>query len=176
MHVSSQEPPVVRSFAHKLYLAVASLILIGIVSEGLLIGPSLFADTTWGRKAHAILGAVIFLLTLLLPLVGRLSRLSGRMILLSAVLFVLALIQVASADLGRRVSLLAALHPANAMLMVGLTVVLLIQGWQLMRESRGEMKPSLGKPPRNVAERTRSAIMNTAPFAHTETTGANPHR
>ncbi len=136
MHVSSGETPVVRIFAHKLYLAVASLILLGIVIEGLLIGPSLFADTTWGRKAHALLGGVIFLLTLLLPLVGKLSRLSGKMILLSAVLFVLALIQVASADLGRRVPLLAALHPANAMLMVGLTVLLLIQGWHLRRESR----------------------------------------
>ena len=48
MHVSSQEPPVVRSFAHKLYLAGASLILIGIVSEGVLIGPSLFADAYLG--------------------------------------------------------------------------------------------------------------------------------
>jgi hypothetical protein len=141
MHVSSQEPPVARSFAQKLYLGVASLILIGIVIEGLLIGPSLFAATTWGRAIHAVLGAVLFLLTLLLPVAGRLSRLPGRVILLSAVLFVLALLEVTSAALGKRTPFLAALHPANALLMVGLTVVLLIQGWQLMRERRGEMKP-----------------------------------
>jgi cytochrome bd-type quinol oxidase subunit 1 len=84
---------------------------------------------------------VLFLLTLLLPVAGRLSRLPGRVILLSAVLFVLALLEVTSAALGKRTPFLAALHPANALLMVGLTVVLLIQGWQLMRERRGEMKP-----------------------------------
>ena len=78
MHDSSQEPPVARSFVHKLYLAVVSLILLGIVSEGVLIGPSLFADTHWGRAIHGDLGAVLFLLTLLLPVVGRLARLPGR--------------------------------------------------------------------------------------------------
>jgi hypothetical protein len=124
MHVSSQE-----------------LILIGIVSEGLLIGPSLFADTTWGRAAHIALGALLFLLTLLLPVAALLARLSGRMIISSAGLFVLTLIEVMSAALGRSAPLLAALHPANAMLMFGLTVVLLIQGWQLMRQRRGKMKP-----------------------------------
>ena len=40
MHVSSQGPPVARRWAQKLYLVVASLILVGVVSEGLLIGPS----------------------------------------------------------------------------------------------------------------------------------------
>ena len=58
------------------------------------------------------------------------------MIILSAVLFVLVLIEVISAVLGRRAPFLAALHPANALLMVGLTVLLLMQGWQLMREKR----------------------------------------
>jgi hypothetical protein len=138
MHVSSGEPPVARSFTHKLYLAVASLILLGIVSEGLLIGPSLFADTHWGRAVHSDLGAGLLLLTLLLPVVARLARLSGRMMLLSAGLFVLALIQATSGALGRRTPVLAALHPATALLMTGLTALLLMQGWQLMRESRGE--------------------------------------
>ncbi len=146
MHVSSGEPPVARSFAHKLYLAVASLILLGIVSEGVLIGPSLFADTHWGRAVHSDLGAVLFLLTLLLPVVGRLARLSGRVILLSVMLCVLALIQVTSAALGRRSPVLAALHPANALLMVALTVLLLMQGWHLMRQKSDEMKTRGGPP------------------------------
>jgi len=146
MHVSSGEPPVARSFAHKLYLAVASLILLGIVSEGVLIGPSLFADTHWGRAVHSDLGAVLFLLTLLLPVVGRLARLSGRVILLSVMLCVLALIQVTSAALGRRSPVLAALHPANALLMVTLTVLLLMQGWHLMRQKSDEMKTRGGPP------------------------------
>lgn len=155
MHISSQGPRVARRWAHKLYLVVASLILVGIVSEGVLIGPSLFAATRWGRAIHGDLGALLFLLTLLLPVAARLSRLSGRVILLSGVLCVLTLIEMASAALGRRTPLSAALHPANALLMAGLTMLLLIQGWHLMRERRREMKPSEGKPPRTVAERTR---------------------
>ncbi len=137
MHVSSQGTPAARSFAQKLYLGVASLILAGIVSEGVFIGPSLFADTSWGRAVHAVLGVLLLLLTLLLPVAARLSRLSGRMILLCAVLCVLTLLEVTSAVLGRK----AAFHPANALLMVSLTVVLLMQGWHMMRERGREMKP-----------------------------------
>lgn len=94
----------------------------------MLIGPSLFAATSWGRATYIVLGAVLFGLSLLLPGAGLLARLASRMIILSAVLCVLALIEGTSAALGRRVPLLAALHPATAMLMVGLTVVLLMQG------------------------------------------------
>lgn len=139
MCVSSQGIPVARRWAQNLYLAVASLILIGIVSEGVFIGPSLFAATRWGRAVHGDLGVLLLLLTLLLPVAGRLSRLPSRVTLLSSVLCVLTLLEVTSAVLARRSPLLAALHPANAMLMVGLTVVLLMQAWQ--RRSR---KP-LGK-------------------------------
>ncbi len=133
MHVSSGGPSVVRRIAHQCYLGVASLILIGIVSEGLLIGPSLFANTSWGRAAHILLGGLLFLLALFLPVAGLLARLSRRMILLSVVLWVLTLIQVMSADLGRRIPLLAALHPANAMLMVGLTALLFMQELSLIQ-------------------------------------------
>ena len=137
MPISFQEPPGARNFAQKLYLGVASLILIGIVSEGVLIGPSLFAATHWGRTIHGDVGVLLFGLSLLLPVAGWLSRLPGRMILLNVVLCVLALIEVTSAALGRKAPLLAALHPANALLMVALTVVLLMHAWRLMREKRG---------------------------------------
>ena len=135
-----------RSFAHKLYLVLVGLILLGIVSEGVLIGPSLFAVTHWGRAIHGDLGAVLFLLALLLPVVERLARLSGRVILLSVMLCVLTLIQVTSAALGRRSPVLAALHPANALLMVALTVLLLMQSWHLMRQKSDELKTRGGLP------------------------------
>ena len=146
MHISSQGPLVARRFARKLYLAVAGLILVGIVGEGSLIGPSLFASTGFGRAAHGDLGVLLFLLTLLLPVAGLLARLSGRMILLSVGLFVLALLEVVSAVLGRRVPFLAALHPANALLMSGLAVFLLVHGWHVMPEKSVEMKTEEGPP------------------------------
>jgi hypothetical protein len=131
MHISSQKSSVVQRIAYQCYLGMVSLILLGILIEGLLIGPSVFEVTKWGRVSHAVLGALIFVLTLLLPLAGLLARLPKRIVTLSAVLWALALLQVISADLARGVPLMAALHPANALLMAALTMLLLIQAWQL---------------------------------------------
>jgi len=134
MHISSQKPRVAGSWGQKLYLGMVGLILICIVTEGLLIGPSLFAATHWGRAIHGYLGVLISLLALALPVVSWLVRLSRRTTIWNAVLFVIALIEVIAGALGRRTPFLAALHPANALLMSGLTILLLIQGWQMLRE------------------------------------------
>jgi hypothetical protein len=136
MHISSREPSVVRHFVHKLYLIMVSSILLGIVVEGVLISPSLFATTNFGRPVHGDLGALLL----------GLSRMPGRLTLLSTVLFALTLIQAISAALGRRFLVLAALHPANALLMAGLTVWLLLQAWHLMRQGSGEMNTRRGSP------------------------------
>jgi hypothetical protein len=146
MHVSSLEPSVVHRFAPRLYLIMISVILLLIVVEGALIGPSLFAITTFGRAAHGDLGGLLLLLTLLLPVVSRLARLPGRMTLLSTVLFALTLIQALSAALGRRVLVLAALHPANALLLAALSVLLLMQGQYLMRQRSDKMQTRGGSP------------------------------
>ena len=140
MHRSSQAPPVARRWAQNLHLLLASLIALGILSEGVLIGPSVFGDATWGRALHGPLGAVLLLLTLLLPLIGLRARLPRRLTALGAGLFVLTLIQAISGGSGSKVPVLAALHPANAMLICGLSVVLIFQGWQLRRERRLELK------------------------------------
>jgi hypothetical protein len=91
---ATQKPSATRSFGRKLYLVIASLILLGVVCQGVLIGPSLFTGTTWGQTIHASLGATTVLL--------------------------------------------AALHPATALLMVALLVLPLVQGWrtQFAREER----------------------------------------
>ncbi|GHO63101.1 hypothetical protein KSC_019930 [Ktedonobacter sp. SOSP1-52] len=134
MHVSSQGIPVARRWEQNLYLLLSSLILLGILIQGFLIGTLMFAGTIWGRTAHGVLGLLLLLLTLSLPLAGLLARLSSKMIILSAVLFMLTLIQVMLAGFSRSAPFLAALHPANAMLMFGLNVFLIIQGWQMMRK------------------------------------------
>ncbi|GHO50579.1 DUF6220 domain-containing protein [Ktedonospora formicarum] len=120
------------------YLMLAGLILLGILIEGFLIGTSLFAGTIWGRTTHSALGLLLLLLTLLLPLAALLARLPGKMTIWSAVLFVLTLLQVALAGFTRSVPFLAALHPSNAMLLFGLNVILIIQGWQMRGKKRPE--------------------------------------
>lgn len=136
MQVSHKETVVTRRWALILYLTLAGLILLSILIQGFLIGTTLFAGAAWGRNAHGLLGTLLALLTLLLPLAGLLARLPGRITILSIALFVLTLIQVILAGLGKSAPFLAALHPANAMLMFGLTLFLIIQGWQVMQTGR----------------------------------------
>lgn len=122
------------------YLTLAGLILLGILIEGFFIGTSLFAGTIWGRATHGALGLLLLLLTLLLPLAALLARLPGKMTIWSAVLFVLTLLQVMLAGFSRSVPLLAALHPSHAMLLFGLNVILILQGWQMRGKKRPEME------------------------------------
>lgn len=133
MQVSHKKNVVARRWALFLYLILAGLTLIGILAQGFLIGTSLFAGAVWGRDAHGFVGMLLALVILLLPPTALLARLPGRITTLSAVLFVLTLIQVTLAGLDRSAPFLAALHPANAMLMFGLALFLIMQGWRAMQ-------------------------------------------
>jgi hypothetical protein len=135
MQVSHKEMVVTRRWALILYLTLTGLILLSILIQGFLIGTTLFAGAAWGRNAHSLLRTLLALLTLL-PLAGLLARLRGRITILSVVLFVLTLIPVLLAGLDTSAPFLAALHPANAMLMFGLILFLIIQGWQVMQTGR----------------------------------------
>src|SRR5262245_42939524 len=135
MQVSSKPIVVTRRWALKLYLTLASLIFLGILTQGFLIGATLFAGAGWGGDAHAINGLVVLILTLLLPLAGLPARLPGRLTILSAVLFLLTLIQVILPNLSNNAPFLAALHPTNAMLLFGLALLLIIQGGRLIQRS-----------------------------------------
>lgn len=123
-----------RRWTRNLCLILVSLVLLGILVEGLIIGPSLFGVTTSGLAAHLNVRALLLLLaTLLLPAMALLARLSPWMVAASALLFLLALLQVTSGGLGMqpyRVAILASIHPVNAMVMVGLSVLLLVFGWR----------------------------------------------
>jgi hypothetical protein len=120
-----------RRWALTVYLTLAALIFLGILSQGFLIGALLFARAGWAGNAHATLGLVVLILALLLPLAGLLARLPGRQTILSAVFFLLTLIQVILPNLSDSLPFAAALHPTNAMLLFGLTLLLLIQGWRI---------------------------------------------
>lgn len=133
MQVSSKGTPVSRRWALNLYLAWAGLIQLGILLQGFLIGVFLFGGLAWGRDGHGIIGLLLLALSLLLPLVGLLAQLPGRMVGLSFLLFVLVIIQVVLGSIGGNVPLLAALHPANAMILFGLNLVLIFQARQMLR-------------------------------------------
>ena len=131
MIVSEKAAASPRRWARTVYLTLAALIFLGILSQGFLIGALLFAGAGWAGNAHATLGLIVLILALLLPLTGLLARLPSRQTILSAVLFLLTLIQVILPNLSGSLPFAAALHPTNAMLLFGLTLLLLNQGWRI---------------------------------------------
>ena len=133
MQISSQDKPVARRWAQTLYLVLASLILLGIFLQGFLIGAFLFGGAIWGKDAHSIVGLALLVLSLLLALVGLLALVPGRMKVWGFLLFVLMIIQFILPSTSGSVPLLAALHPANAMLLFGLSLFLIFRIRQLMR-------------------------------------------
>ena len=133
MQISSQDKPVARRWAQTLYLVLASLTLLGIFLQGFLIGAFLFGGAIWGKDAHSIVGLALLVLSLLLALVGLLAQVPGRMKVWGFLLFVLMIIQFILPSTSGSVPLLAALHPANAMLLFGLSLFLIFRIWQLMR-------------------------------------------
>ncbi len=133
MQVTSQNAPVAQRWAQTLYLALAGLILLGIFLQGFLIGAYLFGGAAWGQNAHGFTGLVILILSLLLALVGLLAHIPGSMKILGFLLFVLVIIQMILPSFGGSVPLLAALHPANAMILFGLNLFLIVRIRQVMR-------------------------------------------
>jgi Family of unknown function (DUF6220) len=135
MQVSSKGAPVARRWAQNLYLVLASLVLLGIFLQGFLIGAFLFGGATWGRDEHALMGLVLLALSLLLALVGLLAQVPGRMKIWDFLLFVLVVIQYVLGSIGGNAPLLAALHPANAMILFGLSLFLIFRIRQVMQAS-----------------------------------------
>ena len=133
MQVSAKGAPVARRWAQTLYLVLASLTLVGIFLQGFLIGAFLFGGATWGRDAHSIVGLALLVLSLLLALVGLLAQVPGRTKVWGFLLFVLMIIQFVLPSTSETIPLLAALHPANAMVLFGLNLFLIVRIRQLMR-------------------------------------------
>ncbi|MGH2482334.1 MAG: DUF6220 domain-containing protein, partial [Ktedonobacteraceae bacterium] len=133
MQVTSQGAPVTRRWAQILYLILASLILLGIFPQGFLIGSFLFGGAAWGLTAHSFMGPVLILLSLLLALTGLLVPMSGKMKGWGFLLLVLMIIQMILTATSKAVPVLAALHPANAMLLFGLNLFLIFRMQQMLR-------------------------------------------
>ncbi len=80
-----------------------------------------------------LMGFVLLILSLLLALNGLLAPIPGRMKVWGFLLFVLMIIQFILPSTSENIPLLAALHPANAMILFGLNVFLIIHIRQVMR-------------------------------------------
>src|SRR5712691_10709321 len=123
MQISSQDTPVARRWAQTLYLVLACLTLLGIFLQGFLIGAFLFGGAIWGKDTHSIVGLAL------------LAQVPGRTKVWGFLLFVLMIIQFILPSTSGSIPLLAALHPANAMILFGLSLFLIMRIRQLMRDN-----------------------------------------
>ncbi|HEX7733578.1 MAG TPA: hypothetical protein VF458_01900 [Ktedonobacteraceae bacterium] len=135
MQVATQNVPVARRWALNLYLVLAGLVLLGIFLQGFLIGAFLFGGAEWGVAAHSFVGLGLLVASLLLALVGLAAHRSGKMKLWGFLFFALVIVQMALAGIRGSAPLVAALHPANALLLFGLNLYLIWQTVQLMRNN-----------------------------------------
>lgn len=102
---------------------VARIFLAGVLLEFYLAGAAIFgAGLSFGP--HRMLGsglAILVLLLLVLALVGRLGR---KLIGFSLLLLVLTIVQMALPSLRGNVPWIAALHPVNALALMGISALL----------------------------------------------------
>jgi Family of unknown function (DUF6220) len=112
----------VRRLVSRLHRGGALVLLLGFVLQFYLVGAALFGFATF--EMHRGLGyllAILVLVVLLLAVVGGLGR---RLIGLSALLLALTLVQTMLPSLRGGAPWLAALHPVNALALMGITATL----------------------------------------------------
>jgi hypothetical protein len=133
METHYQSSPSSSRLAQKSYLALAWLILLGIFAQGFLFGAFTFGGAPWGHRGHELLGLVLVFLALLAPILSLLARLSRLIKGISWLLFVLMVVQFFLPALSSNAPLISALHPANATLLSGVDVFLIISTVQFRR-------------------------------------------
>jgi hypothetical protein len=111
-----------RQIVSRVHRGLAWVAMAGFVVQFYLVGAALFGVTTF--ELHRRLGdllAIPVALLLILALAGRLGR---RPIGLSALLLVLVVVQALLPSFRASVPWLAALHPVNALALIGVTAAL----------------------------------------------------
>jgi hypothetical protein len=136
MSAVSQQTPVAPRWSQNLFMGFTGLTLGGIVLQGFFIGAFLFGGADWGLKAHGFTGLALLIVSLALALTGLAAQTSSRMKIMGFVLFALFLIQMFLPSFSGSAPLVAALHPANAMILFGMSMYLNTQMRQAIRAQR----------------------------------------
>jgi O-antigen ligase len=111
-----------RRILLRVHQGLAWVVLVGLLLQFYWVGMALFGATSF--ELHRIWGyllAIPILLLLVLALAGGLGR---RLVGLSALLVVLTIVQATLPSLRSSVPLVAALHPVNALALMGLSAAI----------------------------------------------------
>lgn len=106
-----------RRIVSRVHRGLAWVAMAGFVVQFYLVGAALFGVTTF--ELHRILGYLLALLVALLLILALAGFLGRRSIGLSALLLVLVVVQALLPSLRGSVPWLAALHPVNALALMG---------------------------------------------------------
>lgn len=114
------------------YVVVAGLFVVCVLIQVFIAGMAVFVDPeNWSLHANFV--HVFEFLPLVMLVLAFLGRLSQGLKLLPAVLFVLLIVQYATA-LGFSDSVVAALHPVNALVIFGIAVMAIRRAWRALSE------------------------------------------
>jgi len=108
-----------RQIVSRVHRGLAWVALAGFVVQFYLVGAALFGVTTF--ELHRRLGYLLAVPVALLLILALAGRLGGRPIGLSALLLVLVVVQALLPALRSSMPWLAALHPVNALALMGVT-------------------------------------------------------
>ena len=106
----------------RVHRGLARLFLAGMLLEVYLAGTALFGAGSFA--SHRMVGSALAILAILLPALALAGRLGRYLIGLSLLLTLLTLIQVVLPSLRDTVSWVAALHPVNALALLGIGAVI----------------------------------------------------
>ena len=106
------------------------IFMVGILLQFYLAGAALFG-VGLSFQPHRMLGDAITILSIFFPVLALVGRMGRKLVGLSALLTVLTIVQVALPSLRENVPWIAALHPINALALMGV-------GIRILRTSRAE--------------------------------------
>lgn len=107
----------------RIHIGLSALIVAAVVAQFFFAGLGIFGAA--GFRAHILTGNLIAVASLVLVVLALVGRLGGRTIGLSVALLVLTIVQ---SLLPRGPSLVAALHPVNALAILAVALVLARRG------------------------------------------------
>ena len=113
-----------------IFAALAGLVLVAVVAQFFLAGAGLFGAVS-GYQSHEIVGMLIATASIVLLLLAIFGRFGRAFIIHAAALLVLLLVQIALIESDQ--PWLEALHPVNALLILGASAQLAQRAWARVR-------------------------------------------
>ena len=131
----------VRSAARSVFPFVAGLFAVGVIIQVFLAGLGVF-DSPSAFVTHRDFGYMLSLLPILLVVLALVGGMPRRFAGLSALLFVLFILQSVFVAMRESAPAVAALHPLNGFLILAIGLLLAWQSWQA-RMSAAAASPEL---------------------------------